>query len=85
MKKLFAESITVNAKVSERGRTNIPDALRHRWGLTDGGEIGIIDLGDSALLVPGGIKVAMEQLKSNFNSKMYNEGLSLLEDPDLAN
>ena len=85
MKKLFAESITVNAKVSERGRTNIPAALRHRWGLTDGGEIGIIDLGDSALLVPGGIKVAMEQLKNNFNSKMYNEGLSLIEDPDLAN
>jgi bifunctional DNA-binding transcriptional regulator/antitoxin component of YhaV-PrlF toxin-antitoxin module len=85
MKKLFTESITVNAKVSERGQTNIPADLRHRWNLTDGGEIGIIDLGDSALLVPGGIKVAMEQLKSNFNSKMYNEGLSLMEDPDLAN
>jgi len=85
MKKLLPESITFNAKVSERGQTNIPTALRHRWKLTDGGEIGIIDLGNSALLVPGGTKVAMEQLKNSFNSKMYNEELSLIEDPDLFN
>jgi bifunctional DNA-binding transcriptional regulator/antitoxin component of YhaV-PrlF toxin-antitoxin module len=85
MTELLPGSITINAKVSERGQTNIPADLRHRWNLTDGGEIGIIDLGDSALLVPGGIKVAMEQLKNTFNSKMYNEGLSLIEDPDLAN
>jgi bifunctional DNA-binding transcriptional regulator/antitoxin component of YhaV-PrlF toxin-antitoxin module len=39
---------TTNARVSNRGQASLPAELRHRWGIDGGGEIGIIDLGDSA-------------------------------------
>ena len=45
---------TTNAKISHRGQTSLPADLRHRWGLDDGGDIGFIDLGEAALIVPGG-------------------------------
>jgi len=33
----------------------VPADLRRRWGIDQGGEVGFIDLGGSALIVPGGI------------------------------
>jgi bifunctional DNA-binding transcriptional regulator/antitoxin component of YhaV-PrlF toxin-antitoxin module len=52
---------TANAKVSQRGQTNLPAELRRRWGIDHGGEIGFIDLGDAALVVPGGVDAAAIQ------------------------
>ena len=43
------------ARVSQRGQTNLPAELRHRWGIEDGGEIAFVDLGDAALVLPGGM------------------------------
>jgi bifunctional DNA-binding transcriptional regulator/antitoxin component of YhaV-PrlF toxin-antitoxin module len=74
---------TANAKVSERGQTNLPAELRRRWGIDQGGEIGFIDLGDAALVVPGGVDAARRELRTVLADR-YDSGLAAIQDPDLA-
>ena len=74
---------TINAKVSHRGQTSLPASLRRRWGLSDGGVVGVIDLGDAALLVPGGLDAARRELRAVLGER-YEDGLDALEDSDLA-
>lgn len=71
------------AKVSHRGQTNLPADLRHRWGIADGGEVGIIDLGESALVVPGGLEPARRELRRVLRDH-YEDAVAALDDPDLA-
>lgn len=70
------------ARVSQRGQTNLPAELRHRWGI-EHGEIAFIDLGDAALVLPGGIARAKAELKSVLTAR-YDAGLAAIDDPDLA-
>ena len=72
-----------NARVSHRGQTNLPADLRHRWGIEAGGEIGFIDLGDAALVVPGGVDVARRELRRVLRGR-YADGVATINDPDLA-
>jgi bifunctional DNA-binding transcriptional regulator/antitoxin component of YhaV-PrlF toxin-antitoxin module len=74
---------TANAKVSQRGQTNLPAELRRRWGIDHGGEIGFIDLGDAALVVPGGVDAARRELRTVLADR-YDSGLAAIQDPDLA-
>lgn len=74
---------TSNAKVSHRGQTSLPAELRHRWGIDQGGEVGFIDLGDSALIVPGGVAAARRELRRVLVDR-YELGLAALGDPDIA-
>ena len=76
-------STVSNAKVSHRGQTSLPADLRHRWGIQDGGEIGFIDLGDAALVVPGGVDVARRELRRVLKDR-YARGLAAIDDPDLT-
>jgi len=71
------------ARVSHRGQTNLPAELRHRWGIDDGGEVGIIDLGDAALILPGGVDRAREELHRVLRNR-YEAGVAGIEDPDLV-
>lgn len=72
-----------NARVSHRGQTSLPAELRHRWGIEAGGEIGFIDLGDAALVVPGGVAAARDELRRVLRDR-YEIGLAELGDPDLT-
>lgn len=74
---------TNNAKVSHRGQTSIPAELRRRWGIDEGGEVGFIDLGGAALVVPGGIATARRELRRVLADR-YEKGLAAIEDPELA-
>jgi bifunctional DNA-binding transcriptional regulator/antitoxin component of YhaV-PrlF toxin-antitoxin module len=74
---------TSTAKVSHRGQTNLPAELRHRWGIEHGGEVGIIDLGDAALVIPGGVETARLELRRVLRER-YEAGLANIDDPDLA-
>ena len=74
---------TSNARVSHRGQTSLPAELRRRWGIDKGGEVGFIDLGDAALVVPGGVTAARRELHRVL-AERYEEGLVALEDPDLS-
>ena len=40
--------------VSASGQMSVPAAVRHRWGLDDGGRVTVIDLEDIVLLLPPG-------------------------------
>lgn len=72
-----------NAKVSHRGQTTLPAELRHRWCIAGGGEIGFIDLGDAALVVPGGISAARRELHRVLGDR-YETGVAAIVDPELA-
>jgi bifunctional DNA-binding transcriptional regulator/antitoxin component of YhaV-PrlF toxin-antitoxin module len=74
---------TTNAKVSHRGQTSLPAELRHRWGIEAGGEIGFIDLGEAALVVPGGVTKARQELRRALRDR-YASGIAAIDDPDLA-
>jgi len=71
------------AKVSHRGQTTLPAELRHRWNISEGGEIGIIDLGDAALILPGGLKQAKAELHQAIRDT-YEDALAAIDDPNLA-
>ena len=71
------------AKVSHRGQTTLPADLRHRWGISDGGQIGIIDLGDSALILPGGLEAAKAELHRAVRAT-YEDALASIDDENIA-
>lgn len=73
----------ISAKVSNRGQTSLPAELRHRWGIETGGTVAFVDLGEAALVLPGGTGRARGELKRVLGER-YEAGLALLEDPDLA-
>jgi bifunctional DNA-binding transcriptional regulator/antitoxin component of YhaV-PrlF toxin-antitoxin module len=73
----------MNAKVSSRGQTILPAELRRRWGIDDGGEVGFVDLGDAALIIPGGVESARRELRRVL-SERHVIGLSEITDPDIA-
>jgi hypothetical protein len=72
------------ARVSSRGQTSLPAALRHRWAIDQGGEVAFIDLGHVALLLPGGMKDATTELRRVLLRGAYEAGLAAIDDPDLA-
>lgn len=74
----------VTAKVSQRGQTSLPAELRHRWGIADGGDVVFIDLGDAALILPGGTEAAKAEVRRALAGGAYAEGLAAIDDPDLA-
>ncbi|MGD9797940.1 MAG: AbrB/MazE/SpoVT family DNA-binding domain-containing protein [Acidimicrobiia bacterium] len=76
-------SATSTARVSHRGQTSLPAELRHRWGIDEGGEVGFIDLGDAALVIPGGVNAARRELRRVLADR-YEQGLAAVVDPDLV-
>lgn len=73
-----------NARVSHRGQTSLPAALRHRWGIDQGGEVAFVDLGTAALILPGGLEAARAELRRVLVSGAYEQGLAELDEPDLG-
>src|SRR5438477_1257367 len=73
-----------SAKVSHRGQTSLPAALRRRWGIENGGEIAFVDLGGSALVLPGGTRAARKELRRVLLGGAYEAGVLALGEPDLA-
>jgi bifunctional DNA-binding transcriptional regulator/antitoxin component of YhaV-PrlF toxin-antitoxin module len=70
------------AKVSDRGQMALPAQTRHRWGLDQGGTIGWLDLGDSVLLVPGGVSRLRDEILGGADWDGARTGFG---DPELAN
>jgi len=70
------------AKVSDRGQMALPAQTRHRWGLDQGGTIGWLDLGDSVLLIPGGVSRLRDEVLAGADWDGARTGFG---DPDLAN
>lgn len=41
-------------RVSQRGQMALPAEARHRWNLSEGGEVDVVDLGEALVIVPAG-------------------------------
>jgi hypothetical protein len=63
----------------------LPAAIRRRWGLKLGGTVAYIDLGDSLLLVPGGVQRMRRELLSAITPDIWRQAEQGFGDPDLAN
>ena len=71
-----------DARVSDRGQTSCRLSCVGA-GIEQGGQIGFIDLGDAALVIPGGTAVARMELRQALGGR-YEGGLASIDDPDLA-
>ncbi len=72
------------AKVSHRGQTSLPAGLRRRWGIEAGGEVAFVDLGNAALVLPGGVEAARAELRRVLLSGAYEDAVASIDDPELA-
>ena len=68
--------------VSKTGQMSVPAGVRRRWGLTDGGRVAVIDLGDAVVLLPSGARQTL--LNEALSSKDQLAFVRSLDDPDLA-
>ncbi|HEX6597633.1 MAG TPA: AbrB/MazE/SpoVT family DNA-binding domain-containing protein [Acidimicrobiales bacterium] len=68
--------------VSSSGQMSVPAAVRHRWGLDQGGRIIVVDLGDAVVLLPPGGRA--ELLGAALSAEEHLSHVAGLDDPDLA-
>ena len=64
---------------------SLPASARHRWGVEDGGQVGVIDLDGALLLVPGGIEAARRALRDAVSGGRYERAVAAIDDRDLSN
>lgn len=78
----MSTSATADFLVSKSGQMSVPAEVRRRWGLTDGGRVTVLDLGDAVVLLPADARRRVLD-----NALTAHEHLALiadLDDPDLA-
>lgn len=68
--------------VSSSGQMSVPAPVRHRWGLTHGGRVTVIDLGDAVVLLPSGARQKL--LADALSTEEHRQYVESLDDPDLA-
>jgi AbrB family looped-hinge helix DNA binding protein len=68
--------------VSSSGQMSVPAPVRRRWGLTNGGRVTVIDLGDAVVLLPPGARQRL--LADALSAETHHQYAEGLEDPDLA-
>ncbi len=68
--------------VSSSGRMSVPAAVRHRWGLDQGGRVTVVDLGDAVVLLPPGGRA--ELLCEALSAGDHLGLVAGLDDPDLT-
>jgi bifunctional DNA-binding transcriptional regulator/antitoxin component of YhaV-PrlF toxin-antitoxin module len=68
--------------VSSSGQMSVPAAVRHRWGLSKGGSVTVVDLGDVVLLLPSGTRQRL--LGAALSAEEHLRFVENLDDPDLA-
>lgn len=73
---------TTEFLVSKSGQMSVPAAVRRRWGLTDGGRVTVVDLGDAVVLLPPGARHKL--LTDALSSEEHLAFVRSLDDPDLA-
>lgn len=63
---------------------SLPASTRRRWGLSEGGEVGYLDLGDAVLLVPDGVDVLRSELIDAVTADDWADAQGGFGDEDLA-
>jgi AbrB family looped-hinge helix DNA binding protein len=73
---------TTEFLVSKSGQISVPADVRRRWGLTSGGRVTVVDLGDAVVLLPPGSR--QQLLASALSAEDHAHYVQTLDDPDLA-
>lgn len=73
---------TTEFLVSKSSQMSVPAGVRRRWGLTDGGRVTVVDLGDAVVLLPPGSRQRL--LAKALSSEEHLALVRSLDDPDLA-
>lgn len=73
---------TAEFLVSKSGQMSVPAGVRRRWGLSDGGRITVVDLGEAVVLLPPGARQKL--LKEALSGEDHLAFVRSLNDPDLA-
>jgi AbrB family looped-hinge helix DNA binding protein len=68
--------------VSKSGQMSVPAGVRRRWGLTEGGRVTVVDLGEAVVLLPPGARQKL--LKKAHSGEEHLAFVRNLNDPDLA-
>ena len=68
--------------VSKSGQISVPAPVRRRWGLTQGGRVTVIDLGDAVVLLPPGSRQKL--LGDALSADQHRAFVERNDDPDLA-
>ena len=74
---------TKDCRISGSGRLTVPAERRRRWRLVDGGEVGIIDLGDAPMILPRAGVTARAELRQALDEQ-YEVGLAAIGETDIA-
>ena len=72
---------TTEFLVSKSGQMSVPAGVRHRWGLSEGGRVTVIDLGDAVVLLPPGARQKL--LAGSLPADDHRAFVESLDDPDL--
>jgi hypothetical protein len=64
---------------------SLPASTRRRWRISDGGDVGYLDLGDAFLIVPGGVATLRRRLIDAVSASDWQQAAAGYGDPDLAN
>ncbi len=75
-------AVTFEFLVSSSGQMSVPAAVRHRWGLDEGGRVTVIDLGDAVVLLPPGGRQRL--LAEALSAEEHRDFVESLGDADLA-
>ena len=70
-------------RISARGQFSLPATARRRWGIEDGGDVEVFDLGEAVVIFPGGPGTARDALARTLNAERYEQLLGRLTDPEL--
>lgn len=73
---------TLEFLVSRSGQISVPAEVRRRWGLTEGGRVTVLDLGDAVVLLPPGGREKL--LADALSAEDHHRYVADLQDPDLA-
>jgi bifunctional DNA-binding transcriptional regulator/antitoxin component of YhaV-PrlF toxin-antitoxin module len=70
-------------RVSSRGQLSFPASARRRWGILDGGDVEVFDLGDAVVILPGAAGTARHALAKALTADAYDEFVDAIDDPEL--
>lgn len=70
-------------RVSPRGQFSLPADARRRWGIQNGGEVEVFDLGNCVVMLPIGDSSARASLARALTAERYREHVNHISDPDL--
>jgi bifunctional DNA-binding transcriptional regulator/antitoxin component of YhaV-PrlF toxin-antitoxin module len=70
-------------RVSGRGQLSFPASARRRWGILDGGDVEVFDLGDAVVILPGAAGTTRSALARALSADVFDAFCADIDDPDL--